>query len=419
VNLAASDLIVVGGGAAGLMAAGRAAELGARVVLLEKQKRLGHKLSISGKGRCNLTNTAPLNEFLKRYGKNGKFLRQAFNQFFSDELIQFFTRQGVTIKSERGGRVFPENDNANAVVEALVGWVKKRGVAIKMESPVSRLVVENGHVVGLKIVNKTVPCRSVIIATGGVSYPATGSTGDGYAFAELVGHTVVPVRPALIGLKANGPTCRALQGLSLKNVRATLWVDGKKRADQFGEMLFTHFGLSGPIILTLSREAVDALREGLPTSIAIDLKPALDEAKLDARLLREIQEHGKREFHTLLKELLPSKLIEPACDLVGIQRGLQVSQVSAAQRRRLVNWLKDFRFELKGYRNPEEAIVTAGGVALNEIDPRTMQSKLVEGLFFAGETIDVDGETGGFNLQAAFSTGWLAGEAAAQYLLKK
>lgn len=413
------DIIIIGGGAAGLMAAGKAAESGAKVLLLEKQKRLGHKLSISGKGRCNLTNTAPLNDFIRYFGKNGKFLRQSFNNFFSDELTQFFRDRGVAIKSERGGRIFPKGDNAMAVVEALIGWVKQTGVTIKMNSPVISLDISDSRLVGVTTKEKTYPCRAAIIATGGVSYPATGSTGDGYRITEMVGHSIVPIRPALVGLRTRGETAKLLQGLSLKNVNARLFIGGKKRSEKFGEMLFTHFGLSGPIILTLSRNAVDALRDKGEVLISVDLKPALNDSKLDARLLRDIKAHGRKQFHTMLKELLPSKMIDVCCESVDIPRDIQANQLSAEQRRRLKNWLKDFRFEITGHRSADEAIVTAGGVSLSEIDPRSMSSRIVSGLYLAGELIDVDGETGGFNLQAAFSTGWLAGESAATYCLAK
>ena len=413
------DLIVIGGGAAGLMAAGRAAQSGAKVLLLEKHDMLGHKLSISGKGRCNLTNTAPLSEFIKRFGKKGKFLRQAFNNFFSEELTKFYQDRGVSIKTERGGRIFPEGNDAMAIVEALVGWVKETGVTIQMNSPVVSLEVADNHLVGVATAERTIPSHTAIIATGGVSYPGTGSSGDGYQLTEKIGHSIVPIRPALVGLKTKGETAKLLQGLSLKNINATLFINGKKHSEKFGEMLFTHFGLSGPIILTHSRNAIDALRDKAEVFLSIDLKPALDEAKLDARLLREIKANGKKQFHTILKELLPSKMIDVCCMLVDIPRDTQANQLSAEQRKRLRTWLKDFKFEITGNRSRLSAIVTAGGVSLAEIDPRTMSSRVVQGLYIAGELMDVDGETGGFNLQAAFSTGWLAGQSAAEYCLSK
>lgn len=409
------DLIVIGGGAAGLMAAGRAAQTGAKVLLLEKHEMLGHKLSISGKGRCNLTNTAPMVEFMGRFGKKGKFLRQAFNNFFSDELMKFYQDKGVEIKTERGGRIFPAGNDAIAIVNALVGWVEDCGVEVRMNSPVVSLEVSDSQLVGVTTSAQTIPCRTAIVATGGVSYPGTGSSGDGYQLTEKIGHSIVPIRPALVGLRTKGETAKLLQGLSLKNINTTLYINGKKHKERFGEMLFTHFGISGPVILMHSRHAIDALREGAEVILSIDLKPALDEAKLDARLLREIKANGKKHFDKILKELLPSKMIDVCCRLLDIPADTQCNQLSAAQRRRLKTWLKDFRFEITGNRSRLSAIVTAGGVSLAEIDPRTMSSRVVQGLYIAGELMDVDAETGGFNLQAAFSTGWLAGQSAAEH----
>ena len=408
------QVIVVGGGAAGLMAAGQAAEAGAEVLLLEKMERPGRKLRIAGKGRCNLTNVAPLEDFLAHFGPNGRFLRQAFARFFTADLVAFFEGLGVRTVTERGGRVFPASEEAQDVVDALVRWVRKRGVTLRTQSPVERLLVESERATGVQTADDR-PYRTdaVIVATGGASYPGTGSTGDGYRLAESVGHTIVAVRPALVPLETAGDVAARLQGLSLRNVTARLLVDGRERAAGFGEMLFTHFGLSGPIILTLSRQAVDARRQGRRVAIAIDLKPALDEQTLDARLLRDLDAHGKRHFRTLLKGLLPSKLIPVCLDLTGIPPDKAAHQITAQERARLRAWLKDFRLEVSGHRPLAEAIVTAGGVALREVEPRTMESRLIEGLYFAGEVLDLDADTGGYNLQAAFSTGWVAGQSAA------
>ena len=410
------------------MAAGQAAEQGARVLLIEKMDRPGRKLRITGKGRCNLTNVASISDFVAHFGPNGRFLRQAFSRFFTPDLVALLDDLGVPTVTERGGRVFPASQEARDVVDALVRWVRDRGVSLRTRSPVERLLVEGERVVGVQESKNRVSSQkpgsspaewddradAVIVATGGVSYPATGSTGDGYRLAESVGHSIVPVRPALVPLETGGDVAPRLQGLSLRNVTACLWVDGKRQDERFGEMLFTHFGVSGPIILSLSKGTVDALRQGQRVAFSIDLKPALDERKLDARLLRDLDARGKQQFQTLLKGLLPRKLIPVCVDLVGIPADKAAHQVTARERKRLRNWLKDFRLEVTGYRPFTEAIITAGGVNTREVDPRTMASRLVEGLYFAGEVLDVDADTGGYNLQAAFSTGWLAGHSAAQ-----
>jgi predicted Rossmann fold flavoprotein len=427
-------VIVVGGGAAGLMAAGQAAGLGAQTLLLEKMHRPGRKLRITGKGRCNLTNDAPLAEFMAHFGSNGRFLRQAFSQFFVSDLVSFWAERGVRTVTERGGRVFPASGQAQDVVDALVKWVNERGVETRTRSAVQQLLVEGGRVSGVSV--SRAPSRrenisagqrsgsrvyradAVIVATGGASYPATGSTGDGYPLAQAVGHTVVPIRPALVPLETAGDIASRLQGLSLRNVSVRVWGNGEKLGEALGEMLFAHFGLSGPIILTLSRQVVDALRIGQRVTLSIDLKPALDERKLDARLLRDLDAHGKRQFRTLLKGLLPQKLIPVCVDLTGISPYKAGHQITAKERGRLRAWLKDFRLQVTGYRPFTEAIITAGGVDTREIDGRTMASRLVEGLYFAGEVLDVDADTGGYNLQAAFSTGWVAGRSAAQFAMR-
>lgn len=405
-------IIIIGAGAAGLMAAGKAAEAGADVIVLEKKERPGRKLRISGKGRCNLTNTAPLKEFIGHFGANGKFLRQAFNQFFNDDLIEFFKKLGVPTEVERGGRVFPAENDARLVVDALTAWVKKSGAKIITRVSAQELLLDDNRIIGVKTERDT-PADAVIIATGGKSYPATGSTGDGYAFAKTAGHSIISTRPALVPLEMTDHTAKDLQGLSLKNVRASVWYDNKKQADEFGEMLFTHFGLSGPIIISLSRLVVDALNENKKVTVSIDLKPALDEKKLDNRLLRDFADASNKQMSNILKGLLPAKLIPVCLDLNKLQADKPANQITADERKRLRMWLKNFKFEITGHRGYAEAIVTAGGVCLKEVNPRTMESKLVKNLYFCGEVLDIDGETGGFNLQAAFSTGWLAGISAA------
>jgi len=412
-----AQIIVIGGGPAGLMAAGQAAAQGVETLLLEKMKRPARKLGITGKGRCNLTNVASLNEFMAHFGGNGRFLRQAFGQFFTDDLIHFFRTNGVETIAERGGRVFPASNHARDVVDALVGWARRQGVDIHTQAAARRLIVQDGRVVGVTLRSgRTERAGAVIVAAGGASYPTTGSSGDGYKMARVVGHTITPIRPALTPLETAGDIAPRLQGLSLKNVRVRARWGGKTQAEAFGEMLFTHFGVSGPIILGLSRQIVDALRDGQNVELSINLKPALDEKKLDARLRRDLDRFGKRQYRTLLKELLPLKLIPVCIDLTNIASERVGHQLTAQERKRLRVWLQDFRLTVTGHRPLKEAIVTAGGVSVAEIDPRTMASRLRPGLYFAGEVIDIDADTGGYNLQAAFSTGWVAGRAAARFV---
>ena len=409
------NVIVIGGGASGMMASGQAAGMGADTLLLEKMHRPGRKLGITGKGRCNLTNVASLPEFISHFGYNGVFLRQAFHRFPNDELAAFFEDLGVPTVAERGGRVFPVSSQARDVVDALTGWMRKQGVTVRRKVSVNGLLIEGRKVCGVHdFTGEAYTADAVIIATGGLSYPATGSTGDGYSLARSAGHSIVPVRPALIPLETGGDVAPRLQGLSMRNVNVRVLVDGIKQDEAFGEMLFTHFGLSGPVILSLSGGVTDALDMGGEVVISIDLKPALDERKLDERLLRDLDAHGKRKFQTLLEDLLPAKLIPVCMELTGIPPDRRGHQITASERKCLRAWLKDFRLEVTGTRPISEAIITAGGINTGEIDPRTMASRLVDGLYFAGEVIDIDADTGGYNLQAAFSTGWLAGRSAAR-----
>ena len=413
------EVIVVGAGAAGLMAAGEAAAAGARTLLLERMERPARKLRISGKGRGNLTNTAPVTEFIAHFGDNGRFLRNVFHRFFHDDLRDFFREQGVTTVEERGGRVFPTSDRAQDVVDALVSWVRGQGVDLRTGTTVRQIVQQGMRVTGVQATGGRFEGKSIVVATGGASYPGTGSTGDGYDWARALGHTVVPIRPALVPLETAGETAGRLQGLSLRNVHLAAYGDGKVLGDLFGEMVFTHFGVSGPIVLSLSRAVVDALRQGQQVELVIDLKPALDQEKLDARLRRDLDTWGKRQFRTLLKGLLPRMLIPICIEQTGIAADKVAHQISSAERSRLLEWLKGFRLEATGYRGFDEAIVTAGGVDTREVDPRTMASRLLKGLYFCGEVLDIDADTGGYNLQAAFSTGWLAGQSAAVYARRK
>ncbi len=412
------NIAVIGGGPAGLTAAARAGQLGSKAVLIEKMDKPGIKLSITGKGRCNITNIASMDDFITRFGKNGKFLRQAFSRFFANDLLHLLDTLGIKTVQERGGRIFPSSEHASDIVDALLMWNEKSGVSIRTRTKVTNLTVESGKIVGVEIEHSTkccmLPVDVAILATGGVSYPGTGSTGDGYRLAEAAGHTIIPVRQALIPLETLGQTAAKLQGLSLKNVTLSIKIDGKRKTSRFGEMLFTHFGLSGPIVLSLSQIAVDALRENREVEFSIDLKPALDEQKLDKRILRDIREHQTMQAKNLLKGLLPGKLVFVGLEAAALDPEKPVHQISAEERRRLGKWLKNFRFQVKKPRPVSEAIVTAGGIHLKEVNPRTMESLVVRGLYFAGEILDVNADTGGYNLQAAFSTGWLAGESAAK-----
>ncbi|MBC7241137.1 MAG: NAD(P)/FAD-dependent oxidoreductase [Anaerolineae bacterium] len=407
------DVIVVGGGAAGMMAAGRAGECGARTLLLEKMPRLGTKVRITGKGRCNLTNIASREVFISHFGSQGRFLNNAFGRFFSEDLRALLERFGVPTKVERGGRVFPLSDQALDVVIALERYMRTNRVEIRLNTPARGLILRDNAIAGVRTDAGPIAGRAVILAAGGMSYPGTGSTGDAYPWLEALGHTIHPLRPALVPLETQEPWSHALAGLTLRNVRVTLLVNGQKRHSQFGEMLFTHFGVSGPIILSMSTLAVDALAEGC-VQISIDLKPALRDEELDARLQRELDAHGRQAIKTIAKNLLPQRLIPPVLELAGIPPDKVAGQITAAERRRLAGVLRDLRLTVTGSRSFREAMVTAGGVDVNEVDPRTMESKLVKGLYIVGELLDVHADTGGYNLQAAFSTGYVAGGAAAE-----
>lgn len=416
------QVVVTGGGAAGLMAAGQAAATDALVILLERTARLGTKLRITGKGRCNLTNTAELEEFLEHFafldeaGESRFFLRNAFARFFAPELIAFLEDLGVPTVVERGGRVFPASSDAHQVAEALVRFAREQGARIRLRSRVSQLQSVGQRLWGVVLDNgERVRAGAVVVATGGASYPKTGSSGDGYRLAEQVGHTIVPVRPALVPLVIEGTEPRAMMGLSLRNVDVRLLLDEREVAREFGEMLFTHYGVSGPIVLTLSGPAVARLGKG-KLQMSVNLKPGLSPERLDARLRRDLDRYGKRAYRNLLKELLPLKMIDVFVARTDISPDKPGHQITAAERKLLRELLHDFRLTIIGHRPLEEAIVTAGGVDTREIDPRTMASRLVRGLYFAGEVLDVQADTGGFNLQAAFSTGYVAGRAAAQFV---
>ena len=403
-------VIVIGGGAAGMMAAIQAAKNGASVLLLEKTNRLGRKLSITGKGRCNITNAADIQEIIKNIPGNGRFLNSVLKAFNSSDVIDFFESVGIKTKVERGNRVFPESDKATDVVNALTEQMQELGVEIRAGARVTDIIVKAGKVIGVEVNDKIENADSVILAVGGASYPATGSTGDGFKMAERLGHTVTKILPALVPLETEEAFVKDLQGLSLRNVKVTLLADNKKVTEEFGEMLFTHFGVSGPIILTLSRKAAFLLDEGKFVELSINLKPALTPEQLSARVLRDFEKYKRKSAKNALVDLLPVALIPVVLDFAYIDEDKHIDSVTQTERRRLIDTLRDLRLTITKTRSIEEAIVTAGGVSTKEINPKTMASKLVDGLYFAGEVIDIDGFTGGFNLQAAFSMGYAAGK---------
>lgn len=415
------DVVVVGGGPAGLLAAGRAAQVGARVLLLERMEKPARKMRISGKGRGNLTNARPLESHLAEVRTDPHFLRPAFGAFFNEDLMALVEGLGVPLKTERGGRVFPASDRAWDLAEALVAWARAQGAELQVRSQVLRILAAEGAVTGAEVARgpasapHRIAARACILATGGQSYPATGSTGDGFRFASDLGHGLEPPRPALVALVTRPLPGRA-QGLRLRNVRVALWVAGEAAAAAFGEAEFTARGLGGPAVLRLSRQAVDALREGRRVELSLDLKPALDPAKLAARLARE-QEARRGTCRDLLRALLPAPLVEAFGARLRLDLAQPASHLAGPALRSLLALLKDLRFEVTGHGDWAEAIVTAGGVRLDEVDPHTLASRKVAGLFLAGEVLDLDANTGGFNLQIACSTGWLAGQSAAQWAL--
>ena len=410
-----TKVIVIGGGASGLMAAGRAGDLGCDVILLEKMHRLGMKLRITGKGRCNLTNMEELDEFIKNYGTKGKFLYNCLAKFFNTDLIDFFEKRGVDTVIERGKRVFPKTGDADDIVNCLVGYTKKNKVTVKTDFRVSKIITDGPRVVGVEDNNRErIDGNAVIIAAGGKSYPLTGSTGDSYMLARMLGHEIIKPEPGLVPLEIEEEYIKEMQGLSLKNIELTVFINGKKFNRIFGEMLFTHFGVSGPIILTISKEVISKLKNGT-VSLSINFKPALSKDSLDKRILREFNEYGKMKYRNILKHLIPMKAINVFVMLSKIPEDKRGCEMNREERRRLITLLSDFKMTVKGPRPIEEAIVTCGGVALDKINPRTMGSLLRKGLFFCGEVIDIDGDTGGYNLQAAFSTGYVAGENACRY----
>ena len=399
--------IVVGGGASGLMSAYASASKGNKVILLEKNEKLGKKIYITGKGRCNLTNNVSVNDFMNNVVSNPKFLYSALNNFSPEKTYEFFEYNGLKLKVERGNRVFPQSDKASDVTKCLEKVLLANNVDFRLGVEVKEILVKNGKVFGVKTDKSTIVCDNVIIATGGVSYPLTGSTGDGLRFASTLGHNITDLKPALVGLDLVWEDYKDLQGLSLKNVNLTVKNGNKTIYSDFGEMLFTHFGISGPIVLSCSsvinRQNLSDLK------LYIDLKPALSVELLDQRLVRELSLCPTKSIYNVMPSLLPKSMIDLILTRAELNGRKKCSEITKVERQALINVLKNLEFSIKTLRPIEEAIVTSGGVSVKEINPKTMESKLIKGLFFAGEVLDVDAFTGGFNLQIAFSTGYLAG----------
>ena len=411
------QVVIVGAGAAGLLAGIAVQNAGAQAILLEKMPSPGRKLMITGKGRCNITNACSMADMIAMLPGNGKFLYGAFHQFTNDDIVNLLESHGLKTKVERGGRVFPQSDRALDVVETLERILRDSGARLLTRKRVTGLYIKNHQVYGVEINGQEqLHADAVILTTGGASYPGTGSTGDGYELARQAGHTIVEPAPALVPLESDDDYIRELQGLSLKNIQGTLLEGDKVLGQEFGEMLFTHFGVSGPIILTLSRAASKRWQKEPKAllDLAIDLKPALSDQQLDARIQRDFQKYSRKQLKAGLHDLLPQKLIPVVIDRACLTPEQEVNQITRKERQRLVDTLKHFMVPLSGTRPLAEAIVTAGGVSLKEINPSTFASKLVPNLYFAGEVMDVDGYTGGYNLQAAFSSGYAAGTHAAQ-----
>ena len=403
-------VVVIGGGAAGLMAAVIAGREGAKVTLLEKMNYVGKKMGITGKGRCNITNACDMSEFIKNTPGNGKFLYGAYERFTNEDLLQLLHDAGLETKVERGGRVFPASDSALDVRNTFMKLMKQYGVDVHLEEPVKKILVDDGTVTGVVTDKETYHADAVVIATGGKSYPATGSTGDGYILATQVGHTITDIRPSLVPIVTKESWVKDLMGLSLRNVELSVIAKNKVQATMFGEMMFTHFGITGPIVLSLSHTVGKLMRKKNIGTIGLDinLKPALSPETLDKRLQKDFDLYSKKQLINGMKDLLPSRLIPLIIELAGIDPQKPINQISKEERQQIGYMLQHMPLTVKGLRPVEEAIVTAGGISLKEFNPKTMESKLVKGLYGAGEVLDIDAFTGGYNLQAAFSTGYVA-----------
>lgn len=403
-------VVVIGGGAAGLMAAVIAGREGAKVTLLEKMNYVGKKMGITGKGRCNITNACDMSDFIKNTPGNGKFLYGAYERFTNEDLLQLLHDAGLETKVERGGRVFPASDSALDVRNTFMKLMKHYGVDVHLEEPVKKLLVDDGVVTGVVTDKETYHADAVVIATGGKSYPATGSTGDGYMLAAQVGHKITDIRPSLVPIVTEEPWVKDLMGLSLRNVELSVVAKNKVQAKMFGEMMFTHFGITGPIVLSLSHTVGKLMRKKNIGTIGLDinLKPALSPETLDKRLQKDFDLYSKKQLINGMKDLLPTRLIPLIIELAGIDPQKPINQISKEERQQIGYMLQHMPLTVKGLRPVEEAIVTAGGISLKEFNPKTMESKLVKGLYGAGEVLDIDAFTGGYNLQAAFSTGYVA-----------
>ena len=411
------DVIVIGGGPAGILSAISAAKQGDNVTILEKMNSCGRKLLITGKGRCNITSSLDMDEFMKNIPGNGRFLYSAFGNFTNQDIIQMLEKEGVKVKNERGNRIFPVSDKSQDVLNALLKILKKLNVTIKTNAKVNKIIVEDNIAKGVQTDKETIYADKIILATGGKSYPATGSTGDGFEMANLIGHTVTELRGSLVPLEAYEiDLCKKLQGLSLRNIAVKIKDTEKNKViyEDFGEMIFTHFGISGPTVLSSSAillryKNINELLKNKKIKLYIDLKPALTEEQLDLRIRRDFEEVKNKQYKNSLDKLLPQKLIEEVISLSKINENKKVNEITKEERISLVKLLKNFEITVKEFRPIEDAIITAGGINIKEINPKTMESKLVKNLFFAGEIIDVDAYTGGFNLQIAYSTGFTAG----------
>ena len=401
-----TDLVVIGGGPAGMMCAASAADRGLKVIILDPNRQLGRKLRITGKGRCNLTNNCDIKTFMQNIPGDGRFLFSALNRLSPADTMALFEAKGLPLKTERGNRVFPVSDNANDVAGTMARWCARAGVIVERDKA-KRVITENGAVTGVETETGTIRCRAAAVCTGGLSYPLTGSTGDGLRFAGELGHSVTPARASLVPLESPAPYCAAMQGFSLRNVVLSAYEEDKLIYKELGEMLFTHFGVSGPLVLSASAHMRHMGSKSY--RLEIDLKPALDEKKLDARILRDFDKYANREFKNALADLAGSAMIPVLISLSGIPEDTKVNSITREQRMKLLHLFKAFPVPVSGTRPIDEAIVTAGGVNTKEINPRTMESKLISELYFAGEVLDLDGYTGGFNLQIAWSTGFVAG----------
>lgn len=408
------DVAVIGAGPAGMIAAGRTGELGAKVILLEKNKKPGRKLILTGKGRCNLTNAEfNLKSLVEKYGKNGKFLFHCFSVFGPKKVVYFFEKLGVKTKIERGQRVFPVSDKADDILKALIKYLLKGRVKIEYGSEVIGIISKKNRIEKLILKNKEIIARKYIFCTGGKSFPSTGSTGDGFKWAEALGHKIEELSPVLVPIKIKESWAKEIPGLSLKNIEISAWQKDKKQCSAFGECLFTHFGLSGPIVLDISKKIGELLKNG-KVKIAIDLKPALDFTKLDERIKRDFEKYKNKSFKNCLDDLLPNKLIRIVIRMSKINPEKKANSITREERHLLVKILKNLEMIVDGLFDFDSAIITKGGVSLKEIDNKTMKSKIINNLYFAGEIIDIDGPTGGFNLQSCWSTGFIAGESAAR-----